>query len=80
MVYKKSGCPWAAEVTRFLSEQGLLYEVKNMTEHPEYKNEIEARSGQSKSPTLDIDGTILPDAGVEDVAEFLKKRGAFIEG
>ena len=30
------------------------------------------------SPTLDIDGTILPDASVEDVAKVLEERGIVI--
>jgi hypothetical protein len=29
-------------------------------------------------PTLDIDGTILPDASVEDVAKALEERGMVI--
>jgi hypothetical protein len=39
---------------------------------------VEAASGQSKSPTLNIDGTILPDASVEDVAKALEERGIVI--
>ena len=52
--------------------------IKNVTTYPVYAKEIEALSGQSKSPTLDIDGTILPDANVEDVAKVLEERGIVI--
>lgn len=37
--------------------------------------EVEKKSGKCKSPTLDIDGQILADASVEDVAEHLEKLG-----
>jgi hypothetical protein len=39
---------------------------------------VEVVSGQSKSPTLDIDGEILPDASVEEVARALQERGMVI--
>ena len=74
IVYVKTGCPWAAEVIRYLRSKSLSFETRNMTDHPEYKTEIENKTGQSKSPTLDIDGTFLPDAGVEEVSKFLEAR------
>ncbi len=77
-VYRKSGCPWSAAVMGFLNEMNIPFEVKNVTSHPAYLREVEAASGQSKSPTLDIDGTILPDASVEDVAKALEERGIVI--
>ena len=49
-----------------------------MTTNPAYAKEVEAASGQNKSPTLDIDGTILPDASVEDVAKAFQERGMVI--
>ncbi len=78
VLYRKSGCPWSAAVMGFLNEMNIPYQVKNVTSHPVYLKEVEAVSGQSKSPTLDIDGTILPDASVEDVAKALEERGIVI--
>ena len=62
----------------FLNELNIPYEIKNVTTNPAYVKEVEAVSGQSKSPTLDIDGTIFPDASVEDVAKALQERGMVI--
>ena len=62
----------------FLNEMNIPYEIKNVTANPAYAREVEAVSGQSTSPTLDIDGEILPDASVEDVAHALQKRGIVI--
>lgn len=62
----------------FLDELNIPYEIKNVTTHPVYAKEVEALSGQSKSPTLDIDGEILPDASVEDVAKVLEERGIVV--
>lgn len=77
-LYRKSGCPWSAAVMGFLNELNIPCETKNVTTNPAYFREVEALSGQSKSPTLDIDGEILPDASVEDVAQALEKRGIVI--
>jgi glutaredoxin len=77
-LYRKSGCPWSAAVMGFLNELNIPYEIKNVTTNPVYAKEVEAISGQGKSPTLNIDGRILPDASVEDVAKALEERGIII--
>jgi glutaredoxin len=78
ILYKKSGCPWAAAVMGFLNELNVPYEIRNVTTHPEYAREVEAKSGKCISPTLDIDGKICADASVEDVAAVLEKAGVAI--
>ena len=74
-VYKKSGCPWAAAVEAFLKELEVPFEVKDVVRHPEFLREVETKTGQSKSPTVELDGEILTDASVEDVAEALEEAG-----
>jgi glutaredoxin 3 len=75
VLYKKSGCPWAAAVMGFLEELNVPFEIKNVTTHPHYAKEVEKKSGKCMSPTLDFDGEILADASVEQVAEVLEKQG-----
>ena len=78
ILYKKSGCPWAAAVMGFLNELNVPYEARNVTTHPQYAREVESKSGRCISPTLDFDGEILADASVEDVAKILEKSGVVI--
>lgn len=73
IVYTKTGCPWAIEVTDYLKENNIPFEERDIIKNPEYKREVEEKSGQSKSPTLDIDGVIVPDAGLEDVIQAIAK-------
>jgi monothiol glutaredoxin len=75
ILYRKSGCPWAAAVMGFLNELAIPFEVRNVSVNDRFAREVEEKSGQRKSPTLDIDGKILADASVEDVAEHLEKLG-----
>ena len=77
-LYRKSGCPWSAAVMGFLNELNIPYEIRNVTTNPVYGKELEIATGQCMSPTLDIDGTILPDASVEDVAKALEERAIVI--
>ncbi|HTL16112.1 MAG TPA: glutaredoxin family protein [Patescibacteria group bacterium] len=74
-VFKKSGCPWAAAVEAFLKQLDVPFDIKDMTRHPQYLREIEQKTGQSSSPTVELDGELLPDASVEDVARALEQAG-----
>lgn len=74
-LYKKSGCPWAAAVIGFLNELNLPFVIKNVTTQPAYAEELSQLSGKCISPSLDIDGAILSDASVEEVAEVLEEKG-----
>lgn len=77
-LYRKAGCPWSAAVIGFLNELNVPFEIRNVTSQPQYAAEAEKKSGKCISPTLDIDGKILADASVEDVAELLEKNGIVI--
>ena len=74
----KIGLPLVGGRDGFLNELNLPYEIKNVTSQPQYAKELEEKSGQCKSPTLDLDGKLLSDASVKDVAKALGKRGVVI--
>jgi glutaredoxin len=75
VIYKKTGCPWAAAAVGFLNALDLSYDLRNISAHPHYAREVEEISGQSKSPTIIIDEMVLPDASVQDLAEALDEKG-----
>ena len=75
IVYYKSGCPWAADVMEYLKEHNLPFEGKDISSNSDFEQEVRSKSGQSKSPTLDIDGMILPDSDVDEVAKHLSSVG-----
>lgn len=75
IVYTKTGCPWCIGVTDFLNQKGISFEERNVTEKEEYFIEMQAKSGQTKAPTLDIDGDIIADSDKDQVEQELIKRG-----
>lgn len=71
IVYIKTGCPWAIEALDFLKKHNFPFEERDILKNPEWKKEVEEATGQNKSPTLNIDGVWVCDAGVEDIAKAL---------
>ena len=68
-VYTKTGCPWCKEMLVYLNKQGVKYEEKNVSENSDFMEQLQNISSQDKTPTLNIDGKIVADAGVEDVKD-----------
>ena len=75
IVYTKKGCPWCRGVIDFLNEKKIGFEEREVRENPKYMEEMVAKSGQDKAPTLDIDGKILADSEKEQVETYLRDKG-----
>ncbi len=74
-MYTKTGCPWRKEALKFLRDNNIMFEEREVLGNPAFFEELKAKSGQSKTPTLDIDGEILADTDKEAIEVFLKERG-----
>jgi glutaredoxin len=68
ILYTKKGCPWCKGVLDLFAEKGVKYEEREVLSNKAYFDELVAKSGQTKTPTLDIDGEILADSDKEAVA------------
>lgn len=75
IVYTKTGCPWCKGVIELLNEKGVPYEERNVTASDTFRKEMERLSGQTKAPTLDIDGEIFADTDRDAVEALLLDRG-----
>ncbi|MBI4272332.1 glutathione S-transferase N-terminal domain-containing protein [Candidatus Uhrbacteria bacterium] len=73
--YTKSGCPWCDEVRTLLESKGVAFEERECRNSKENYNELVKKSGQTLTPTLDIDGEIIADTDVSAVAEYFQKKG-----
>ncbi len=79
ILYVKTGCPWCKEVIDFLGDNGVGYREKNVSQDPAALEEMRAKSGQTKAPTLDWHGRILADFGVMELKPFLQKQNVKLE-
>jgi glutaredoxin 3 len=75
VLYIKPGCPWCDDVVAWLDQRKIEVETIVVSGNREAMAEMVALSGQSKAPTLDWNGDVLADFGVEELIPFLKKRG-----
>lgn len=78
-LYVKTGCPWCEEVIDFLTDNGVGYREKNVSQDQSAFEEMRAKSGQTKAPTLDWHGKILADFGVMELKPFLLKQNVKLE-
>lgn len=79
VLYAKPGCPWCEEVVDFLDERGIPYRRIDITRDSEGRAAMERLSRQSKVPTLDWNGEILADFGVDELVPFLRSRNVKLE-
>ena len=79
ILYVKNGCPWCTEVVAFLTEHGIGYREKNVSDDPEALQEMKRKSNQSKAPTLDWHGKVLADFGLDELKPFLQGQNVKLE-
>jgi glutaredoxin len=69
--YLKTYCGWSAGVRAVLNKYNLKYAEKDIIQNPAFRWEMETKSGQSLSPCVEINGTMLPDVSGEEVEQYL---------
>ena len=69
IAYFNPYCPWTPGVVDVLEKYGLPFEKRDVMRDPEAYGEMTRKSGQSSTPTLDIDGQILADVGGDEVED-----------
>jgi glutaredoxin len=79
ILYVKTGCPWCDEVIEFMDSNGVSYREVNVSADPAGMAEMQRKSGQASAPTLDWNGTILADFGVDELVPFLQKQNVKLE-
>ena len=75
ILYTKTGCPWCKGVLDLFAEKKVSFEEREVRGNKAYFDELVAKSGQTKTPTLDIDGFILADSDKDQVSAYLKQKG-----
>jgi len=75
IIYTKTGCPWCIAVTDYLEEEGITFEERNVIENPEYFTEMEQKSGQTKAPTIELNGVVYGDSDVDELKRLLSEAG-----
>ena len=72
-LFIKSWCPWCVEAVEWLDERGYKYETLNVNRDAAAAAEMLELTGQSKAPSIEIDGEVLADFDVGQLEAWLKK-------
>jgi glutaredoxin len=74
ILYTKTGCPWCKGVLDLFKEKNVQFEEREVTGNKAYYDELVAKSGQTKTPTMDLDGEITADSDRDQIAMILKGK------
>lgn len=74
-LFIKPGCPWCDEAIDWLDARGIAYETLDVTHDRSARAEMLELTGQTKAPSIDVDGEILADFGADELAVWWKKQG-----
>ncbi len=74
-LYIKPFCGWCHEAIDWLNAHDFEFTKLDVTSDADAAREMEALTGQTKAPSIDIDGEVLPDFDIRELEHFLKKLG-----
>lgn len=71
IAYLKPTCGWSRGVRAILAKYNLEYEDRDIINDPAQYAEMMEKSGQTLSPCVEVDGTMLADVSGEEVENYL---------
>lgn len=75
ILYIKPGCPWCDDVVAFMRKKDIEHDTVVVSGNRAAMQEMIDLSDQSKAPTMNWEGDVLADFGVDELIPFLKERG-----
>ena len=75
ILYSKPGCPWCDDVVAFMRKKGIEHDTVVVSGNRAAMQEMIDLSGQTKAPTMNWEGDVLADFGVDELIPFLRERG-----
>jgi len=74
-LFIKPGCPWCDEAIDWLEARKIDYETLDVVSDREARTEMLELTGQTKAPSIDVDGEVLADFGADELEVWWKKNG-----
>lgn len=73
-LYVKTWCPWCISACRYLRKYNYAFEEIDVERNRHAYAEMIRISGQSYTPTLEVDGKVLADFGTDELEDFLRQH------
>ncbi|MEO6053966.1 MAG: glutaredoxin domain-containing protein [Chthoniobacterales bacterium] len=78
-LYIKPWCPWCIEAVTWLEKRNFTFEKIDVLQDRAAFDHMRSISGQGLTPTLEIDGKVLPDFDVKQLERFLETNNITAE-
>ncbi|MCS1411074.1 MAG: Glutaredoxin 3 [Verrucomicrobia subdivision 3 bacterium] len=75
-LFIKPFCGWCHEAIDWLDAKGIQYETLDVITNRAAMIEMVEKSGQTLAPVIEIDGAILADFDVNELAQFWAEQTA----
>lgn len=72
-LFIKPGCPWCDEAMEWLDERQIQYQVLDVIRNAEARQEMRDLTGQTRAPSIDVDGHVLADFGADELESWWKQ-------
>jgi glutaredoxin len=72
-LFVKPWCGWCQEAEEWLDNRNIEYELLDVTNDREARQEMLQLSGQTLAPVIEVDGEILADFDTGQLAKFWQK-------
>jgi monothiol glutaredoxin len=73
-LFIKPGCPWCDEAIEWLDAHDIKYNTLDVTSDAEARDEMHDLTGQTKTPSIDVDGHVLSDFGADELEAWWDKK------
>ena len=74
-LFIKPSCPWCDDAIDWLAARGIAHETLDVTSDDDARREMRELTGQTKAPSIDVDGHILADFGADELEAWWSKMG-----
>ena len=71
-LFIKPGCPWCDEAIEWLDARGVRYETLDVIRNAAARREMHDLTGQSRAPSIEVDGHVLADFGADELEAWLR--------
>jgi len=72
-LFIKPGCPWCDEAIDWLDGHDISYNTLDVVDDHEARREMRELTGQTKAPSIEVDGEVLADFGADELEVWWKK-------
>jgi monothiol glutaredoxin len=74
-LFIKPGCPWCDDALEWFASRGIAHETLDVTRDAEARAEMFELTGQTRAPSVDVDGEILADFGNDELEAWWRENG-----